>query len=168
MKYDIGTVELENGSTTVTGNGGQDFLANLLPGQLFTKIGSGVTYEIASVTDEEHFELVAPYGGADDPAALYTVVQSFTPNFGIPYPEIGDVQTATIVKRALTEIDELLVPLVATTAQLDSVSSQVNVKFKAAGRSVWNSDTHKIVYASGPDPEDEWYDAAGVVAHTPS
>lgn len=167
MKYNTGTVNVTNGSPTVTGDGSQKFLTNLIAGQLFTILNSGVSYEIGAVTDDNEFELVANYAGADAEDQLYTVVQSFTSNFDIPYTEPGDVQTATIFKRAMTLIDELLMPVTATTAQLTSLISDVNTLHKRAGRSVLNTTTHKVVTAAGPDADDHWYDAAGADTHTP-
>lgn len=167
MKYSVGTTSVVNGDATVTGDGSQKFLEFLSAGQLYTVVGSGIIYEIGSVTDDNHFELTANYAGATASDLLYTVVQSFTSNFDIPYTEPGDVQTATIFKRAMIEIDELLMPVTATTAQLISLASTVNTVHKRAGRGVWNSTTRKIVYAAGPDADDHWYDAAGADTHTP-
>lgn len=110
MKYNTGTVTLTNGSNVVTGDGTQKWAATggIAAGQLFTKIGSGITYEVSHVTSNNQFELTAPYGGTTESGALYTVIQSFTPVHNIPYPEPGDVEIATIMKRAFIAIDGLL------------------------------------------------------------
>lgn len=118
MKYDTGTVSMTNGSAAVVGTG-TAWATNVTAGQLFTLIGSGVTYQVGSVTDDTHLTLSSNWVGTTAAGLTYTIIQSFTPNKQIPYPEIGDVQTATIMKRALTIIDALLVGVGGTPGSLN-------------------------------------------------
>ena len=104
MKYDTGTVDVTNGSSVWTGHS-TEWLANAAAGELITIIGSGLFYEIGSVDDDDTIHTTAPYAGDDATGLTYTIVKSFTANYGFPYPDIGDVQTSTILKRALNEID---------------------------------------------------------------
>ena len=169
MKYDFGTVTVTNGSAVVTGSGTQ-WSANLDDGELFTVIGSGIAYTIGSVDSDTQVTLTANYAGSSASGLSYTVVQGFTPTFSIPYVDVGDVQTATILKRALMLIDYLfgwLVVGTATTAQLIDKTSNVNTLQKSAGRQVWNSTTGKPVWATGSGTTDTWKDATGTLAHTP-
>lgn len=107
MKYNLGTITVANGSPNVVGTGTK-WVANVAAGQLLTVVGSGVTYQIASVTDDTHLVLASNYvvisGNTD---LSYTIIQGFTTGVGIPYPDIGDVQTATILKRSMIQIDVL-------------------------------------------------------------
>ena len=56
---------------------------------------------------------------------------------------------------------------VATTANLISLSSDVNTTGKFAGREVFNTSTSKPVYAVGSAPASVWVDATGTTEHTP-
>lgn len=166
MKYDTGTVAVTNGSATVVGTG-TVWSTSLAAGQLFSILGSGVTYTIASITNDTHLVLSANYGGTTASGQLYTVMQGFTTNYSIPYPDIGDVQTATLLKAALVLIDSLILPATATTTSLTSAANTINTKNKKQGRRVWNTTTHKSVTANGANATDVWYDESGSVAHTP-
>lgn len=167
MKYNTGTVTVTNGSPTVTGDGSQDF-RTLTGGQLFSVAGSGIAYTISvTPTAANTLTLAANYGGTTLSGQLYTVVQSFTSVFSIPYPDIGDVQTATILKRALMLIDQLLTPATATTAQLASITNAINTKLKMTGARVFNTTTSRPVFAAGATAGSVWVDATGATAHTP-
>lgn len=115
MKYDRGTVTVTNGSQSVVGVSTL-WAANVSAGQLFTVVGSGITYEVGTVVDDTHITLTSNYAGATNSALPYTVIQGFTPNQSIPYPDIGDVQTATILKRAIYKIDGIFGPYGAWNA----------------------------------------------------
>lgn len=169
MKYSDGTVNVTNGSNSVVGVGTL-FSANVAAGQLFTIIGSGITNTIASVTDNTHLVLVSNYAGATSTGNAYTIIQGFTTGYGIPYPDIGDVQTATIMKRAMVLIDTLFSAVFgtsATTTQLVDKTNTVNTTYKKAGRSIFNTTTGKPVWAVGSNATDVWKDATGATAHTP-
>jgi len=104
MQYRTGSVNVENGSSTVTGNGTL-WAANILVGSLFVVKNHGVAYQVASVTSDTELELSVPFYGETDSGILYGISSSFTANKGYPYPERGDIETASIIKRALQEID---------------------------------------------------------------
>lgn len=57
---------------------------------------------------------------------------------------------------------------VRTTAQLAAQADEINVKDKFAGRMVWDSTLGQPVWADGPDDDDTWSLATGVIAHAPS
>ena len=107
MKYNTGTVAVTNGSPAVTGSGTL-WVTGPSPikvGQLFTVAGDGVFYAVGAIASDTSLTLTANYAGVTNAAAGYTIVQSFTTNYNFPYPDIGDVQTATILKQALNQID---------------------------------------------------------------
>lgn len=108
-QYTTGTVSVTNGSQTVTGSGTLFQTAALSAGDLFTVIDSNVPYIIGSVDSETQVTLSANYAGATASGLSYAVHTSFTSNNGWPYPEKGDVETATILKRSLIDIDEFLI-----------------------------------------------------------
>ena len=103
-QYNTGTVSISNGSPTVTGVGTL-FLANIAVGDIFTIVNDNVWYEVASVDTDLQLTLSANYGRPDVVAGSYTIIRDFTANYDIPYPEKGDIEVASMLKRALVEID---------------------------------------------------------------
>ena len=99
-----GVISVTNGSSTVTGSD-TEFLQAAV-GNLLIVVGDIVSYEIASIQSDTELSLTAPYGGETVESADYVIHQTFTPSFEFPYPERGDIETATIVKRAIKEIDD--------------------------------------------------------------
>lgn len=106
-QYRAGTVTVTAGSAVVFGTG-TAFVANTAVGQIFTVEGDGVWYEVAVVTDDTHITLSANYAGTSRVGVAYAVTTSFTPNAGIPYPEGGDVETASLFKRAMLHVESLI------------------------------------------------------------
>jgi len=104
MQYKTGTVSVTNGASGVTGSG-TAWLANVSAGDIFTIPGSGAWYEVAYVSDDTHLTLTANYGGTTVAGSEYAITKDFTTNYGFPYPEKGDVDTQSILKRALQMID---------------------------------------------------------------
>ena len=100
-----GTVFVQNGNATVEGNDTQFVTDGVSVGDLFIPEESLVSYEVASITNEVELQLTAPYRGTTIEGADYVIHTSFTPNKSYPFPETGDFETATIVKRAIKEID---------------------------------------------------------------
>lgn len=116
-QYRVGSVAVVNGSNSVVGTGTL-FLSNVTIGSVFSINGSGVPYVVAGIPDNTHLTLNAPYGGTTQSGLSYEVTTSFTPNNKIPYPEAGDVDTATILKEAMLIIDQFPLPGTVTTADL--------------------------------------------------
>lgn len=104
MQYKAGSVAVTNGSNVVTGTE-TAWLTEASVGDIFTIQGSGVWYQVAAVLSDVSLQLAAPYGGATASGQAYALTRDFTPNYGIPYPVKGDVDTAAIVARALAIID---------------------------------------------------------------
>ena len=104
MQYDEGTVAVTNGSADIVGTD-TEWLINVPIGSLFSTLGSGVPYFVANVVDDTHITLASLYGGDTDAAAAYSITTSFTPFRQLPYPEFGDIDTPTIIKRAMAIMD---------------------------------------------------------------
>lgn len=104
----LGTVSVTNGSATVVGDVTCNW-ASVVPGAIFTLSGSNVWYQvlIATFVGGTHWEctLTGVYTGTTAAAQAYVIHTSFTPVKGIPYPEQGDVQTASLFKRAMLTLE---------------------------------------------------------------
>ena len=98
-------------------------------------------------------------------------VRTFT-NSGPTLEYLNDIETPDIGSLELL----LGVPLskyrqlgeVRTTAELDSISDNINTQNKWEGKQVFNSDLNKPVYATGGNPNSTWNDGAGANTHNPS
>ena len=66
--------------------------------------------------------------------------------------------TIPAIKKGLVE---------ATSLELETSSSDVNLIDKETGGAVWNTDTLRYVYATGSSAIAVWNDALGQLAHTP-
>lgn len=108
-QYRTGTVDVTNGSQTVTGNA-TAWLANVEPGDIFTLTGGSVWYEIASVDSDTQLTLAANFAGNTQEEADYAITRDFSPQHGYPLPSAGDIEVARLLARAINEIDaEILV-----------------------------------------------------------
>ena len=106
-QYNEGIASVIITDATVTNTGASLWLAEVTAGDLFTIVGSGVNYEVGSVTSDTELELSAPYAGATGSFA-YVISRDFTPINNIPLINKGDIETATLYKRAMAIIDGLL------------------------------------------------------------
>lgn len=80
----------------------------IAPGAIFTRQRSGVTYDVDSAQLPGKLTLAAPYAGATELGASFSITTSFTPGAGIAYVDDGDVDFAAISRRAALRIDQLL------------------------------------------------------------
>ncbi len=103
-QYKTGTVSVTNGSQVVTGVG-TSWLAEVSNGDLFTRPGDNAWYEVGSVDSDGQITLTASYAGTTGSGLSYAITRDFTTNEGYPYPEQGDIETASLIKRALQQID---------------------------------------------------------------
>lgn len=152
-QYRVGTVSVTNNSSTVTSDGTTTFTTNISAGQFFTISTLGVdnpVYEIAGVTDDSTFTLTAPYAGTSQTNQNYVIVRDFTPNLGLPLISKGSIETASIMKQALTMLDqnfEIDADIVsATTGQVLEYngSAWANKLLDTAGTittGIWNGTT---------------------------
>lgn len=106
-QYKDGTVEVTNSDGTVLGTGTL-FASNVRVGDIFSVLGSGILYQVASITDDTHLELTANYAGESASGLDYLVATSFTPNYAIPLVSGGDSNWPDILAKGLTRIDEAI------------------------------------------------------------
>lgn len=105
-----GFASVTNGSATVIGDEDCDW-SDVESGHIFSLQGSDNWYYVQSaqfVVDHWELTLAGQYEGDTAADQAYAITTSFSPGFNIPYPERGDVETASIVKRAILQIDSEL------------------------------------------------------------
>lgn len=103
-QYKTGTVSVTNGSQTVSGSG-TSWSSEIAAGDIFTVQGDNAWYEVASVDSNTQITLSANYAGTTGTGKVYAVTRDFTTRLGLPYPQKGDIETASLIKRAFEEID---------------------------------------------------------------
>jgi len=107
-QYKTGSVTVTNGSQTVTGLGTL-WSSEVSSGDIFTVVGENAWYEVGSVDSDTQITLSASYAGTSASGAAYAITRDFTTNYGWPYPQKGDIETASLIKRAFEDIDAKLV-----------------------------------------------------------
>lgn len=106
-----GTCSVTNGSDTVIGDDDADW-SEVNGGDLF-KLDNTVGFymvvdtvsPVSSVSGFWELVLHTVYGQDTQAGATYSITRDFTPNLGLPYPTRGDVETASIISRALIKLD---------------------------------------------------------------
>lgn len=86
-------------------------------------------------------------------------------------PNVIDIRSAHILvgqtRRVAMFAGDQSKPIVATTTQLASLTSGINIHRKFEGKLVWNTTTDRPVWAVGAAASDVWRFADGTTAHTP-
>ena len=103
-QYSTGTVTVTNGSAVVTGSG-TSWSGEITVGDIFTVKGSNAWYQVGSVDSNTQVTLTANYAGATASGALYAITRDFTTRNGYPYPSKKDIETASLIQRALEQVD---------------------------------------------------------------
>lgn len=103
-QYQTGTVSVTNGSAVVTGSG-TAWSGEVAGGDIFTIVGDNTWYEVASVDSATQITLAANYAGTTGSGKNYAISRDFTDRLGLPYPQKGDIETASLIKRAFAQID---------------------------------------------------------------
>ena len=103
----IGTVAVTSGSAAIVGTSTTWLTDSVAAGDGFTVVDSGVTYDIATVTDNTHATLSANYAGTTASSLSYTIFTDFTSPDSIPELNKGDIETSTIWTRAVRKIQDL-------------------------------------------------------------
>ena len=104
-QYKTGTASVTNGSATVTGSGTL-WLANVSAGDSFTIAGTGVLYDVASVSSDTSLSLSTPYTGVSATEVVYTIARDFTSPDNFPELSVGDIETPVILTRAIRKIQQ--------------------------------------------------------------
>ena len=120
------------------------FRSDSVPAGFFYRIKPATGEKIRGKATDSNYQLEVDWEGVE----LYCVVDGFW--------EYRTINVPT------TKQD------VATTSDLDSLSSLVNTEGKYEGKQVFNTTTNKPVYAVGSSASSVWVDATGATAHTPA
>ena len=102
-QYKTGSADVTNGSAIVTGVSTL-FTSNVSPADAFTVAGDGILYDVASVDSDTQITLSAPYQGVTATGVTYTIARDFTTPDNFPELVIGDIETPTILTRAIRKI----------------------------------------------------------------
>ncbi len=103
-QYRTGTATVVKNSSTVLGIG-TAWLSAVSNGDMFTIPNDNALYSVASVTSNTELAISAPYAGSNKTSVAYSIVTDFTPILNIPFPVTGDIETASIIQRAMTIIE---------------------------------------------------------------
>ena len=123
-QYSTGTASVTNGSPTVTGTNTL-WLANVSAGDSFTVAGDGVMYDVASVDSDTQITLSVNYAGATASGVVYTIARDFTSPDNFPELTTGDIETPTIITRALRKIQSKFSGLVSDIGGKAEIAGQV-------------------------------------------
>lgn len=120
-QFTTGTVDLTNGSPTVSAALGVDWGGLSLPALFNVQGDSGVVvYDVTAFNapapgSRWTLTLAAPFAGVSADNASYAISRDFTPVLGLPLLNFGDVNTAGLFNRAMKKLDGSIV--VATGPQ---------------------------------------------------
>lgn len=104
-QYRIGTVDVTSGSPVVQGFNTL-WLANVGQGDVFVVRDGGVSYEVGSVDSNTQLTLTAPWAGPSLLNTTYGITRDFSPTRNYPLITRQDIETASIMRRALLKIDD--------------------------------------------------------------
>lgn len=109
-RYAEGTINVENGSSSVEGVG-TDFVTWVEPGDVLNIDGYETVYHVAKVETATRLILSQPVvvtseGGSTDLG--YAIVRDFTAALNIPFPNRGEMDTAELLRRALHILDDAI------------------------------------------------------------
>jgi hypothetical protein len=144
-QYVTGTVAVTNGSASVTGTG-TAWSANIVAGDVLIIIGGAASYQVASVGSDTGLTLTADYGGTTASGLSYALSRDFTPVFGLPYPQDGDIGTGQLFKRAMLAIDTLLASRGNGSTAVQSVTTTAPPSSPSVGQT----------YVVPPSPSGAW------------
>ncbi len=100
-QYTVGTAYFENAESTVIGTGTLwNTASNVEADDIIVNVSDGIFYTIASVTDDTHLELSAPYAGTTSVGTEpYVIHRDFLE--GIPLMQDGDLETVGLYNEAI-------------------------------------------------------------------
>lgn len=107
-QYQVGTVDITNGSTTVVGHG-TEWLTYADIGYSFKIDRENVLYQIAIINSDTNITLVSNYAGATRTGKNYQITVDYTPNYELEEWWAGDRDIEYhITNGTIREIDTLL------------------------------------------------------------
>lgn len=159
----LGAAVVSYGSTAVIGTG-TNWSTTVAAGDLFAMRGAGVWEVVASVVDDTHLTLEAPYSGPTVATpAPYEVQTSFSPTQGYPLPGYGDNDTASLIAMALLKIDGQLTALSAVAAAMQGdLTLTGDLDVSVEGGVTTSSPDGLLLEVTGPGPIVFEVDAAEV------
>ena len=70
--------------------------------------GGATHYMVGAIPTRSQLEITTTYAGTSNPEEEYAIGRSYTPVYGIPFPERGDKGASEIVKRGAFRTEEVL------------------------------------------------------------
>jgi hypothetical protein len=133
-----GTVNLTNGSNAVVGID-TSWLGAVQPGWIFVSADT-LIYFVASVSDNTHLTLTAPYAGATTLDTTYGIVTGYSPLLSLPLVGINDMDAAAIISKALCMLEQA------------TVAAQNGIVFKGS----WNAATNSPAIPTAASGNANW------------
>lgn len=127
MQYTTGTIKLTSGEVLVEGTG-TSWLSNVEAADLLKKKDASVIYQVASVSDDTHLNLTAPYQGSTTSGERYQITRDFTPNLNLPEVNPGDIDWPQNVTNALRTIDGRIVQTIMSGEVAPTLSGETGTK----------------------------------------
>ena len=103
-QYQIGTIDITNGSNIVTGNGTY-WLMNIKTGDSFMVVGVNAHYQVASINSDTQITLSKNWADFSLLGATYAIARDFTQNYNIPETWFGDREWPYRITQAFRLID---------------------------------------------------------------
>ncbi len=151
-QYQIGTVNVTNGSAIITGNGTL-WLETISISDLFMIRDASVHYTVLTVDSNIQITLSANYVGATATYQSYQIIRNFTTNYSFPEIEFGDFNWPYIVTEALILVDTQIRTLadrietkpVGTTTTTSTTSSTTTTTSTTSTTSSTTSSTSSTI-----------------------
>ncbi|MFT3942067.1 hypothetical protein [Rhodopseudomonas sp.] len=137
--FDVGTVSVDAGSTTVTGGGNPLWRTNGIKAWCPLQITGYFPVQIKEVVDEDTIELVAPWPGGDVAGATYVITDTSIESFAAP-----------AVAQSVVKLAE----------DLAMEGTYVFVRSGLDAPPAWRGDEGQ--YARQPSSSKEWYKESGI------
>lgn len=126
-QYRTGSVKVQSGESTIIGTGTL-WASQVEAADLFKMKSESVIYQVASVSDDTHIALSAPYNGTTRSGEQYQITRDFTPNLNLPEVNPGDIDWPDNVTRALRTIDARIVQTIMSGEVAPTLSGEAGTK----------------------------------------
>ncbi|MDF1627043.1 MAG: DUF2793 domain-containing protein [Parvibaculaceae bacterium] len=146
--YRDGTVDVVNGSSSVTLNAPGVSPGNVLVGHIFQIDGDDVAYTVAADGAGTGFTLTAPYAGTTASGVSYSLNRDFVED--VPVPRRGDVGPWAIMAEAVKRL----------LAKVNALASLVS-ELGSGGTSQWSVIDRNLTAPPGAPVEGDTYIPAG-------
>lgn len=127
MQYRQFTVNLTNGSTTVTGNLTK-FLGNVVVGYSFKRKGENAVYQITAVNSDTSLSISPAYAGTTASEVEYQITTDYTVNLGLAEVNVGDVDWQYhLTQEVIRKLDEKLAFLSNCSVTYNSATQSIDI-----------------------------------------